>query len=150
MTSRTAPPAEPAPSDNREARTDRGCDHVHMALTLVIVDDHAGFRSLARACLEADGFTVLGEAEDGASAVDVCERLDPDVVLLDVVLPDLDGFEVCARLTRGRPRRPAVVLTSSRPAASYTTQLQTSTARGFVPKEEINGEALRALVKVDK
>jgi DNA-binding NarL/FixJ family response regulator len=150
MTSRTGPPAEPAPSDNTAARTSRGSGHVHMALTVVIVDDHAGFRSLARACLEADGFTVLGEAEDGASAVDVCQRLDPDVVLLDVVLPDVDGFEVCAHLTSGQPMRPAVVLTSSRPAASYTTQLHASTARGFVAKEDITGAALRALVKVDK
>lgn len=120
-----------------------------VGLTVVIVDDHAGFRSFGRACLEADGFRVLAEAGDGASAVEACKRLDPDVVLLDVVLPDCDGFEVCARLTEGGNQRPAVVLTSSRPAASYTARLQASTARGFVPKEEICGDALRALLGTD-
>ena len=117
-----------------------------MRHTVVIVDDHATFRSFGRACLEADGFTVLAEAADGASAVETCKRLDPDIVLVDVVLPDFDGFEVCARLTQGGNLRPAVVLTSSRPAASYATQLQASTARGFVPKEEISGDAVRALL----
>jgi DNA-binding NarL/FixJ family response regulator len=120
-----------------------------VGLTVVIVDDHAGFRSFARACLEADGFTVLAGAGDGASAVEVCKRFDPDVVLLDVVLPDCDGFEVCARLTEQSNTRPAVLLTSSRPAAAYMARLQTSTARGFVPKEAICGATLRALLEAD-
>jgi DNA-binding NarL/FixJ family response regulator len=150
VTTRLTPPAGPNPRGNTEARAGRGCDHGSVGLTIVIVDDHAGFRSFGRACLEADGFTVLAEAADGASAVEACQRFDPDVVLLDVVLPDFDGFEVCARLTERGNARPAVVLTSSRPAASYTARLQASTAQGFVPKEEICGDALRALLGTDR
>ena len=141
------PPAKPASAKDTEARTGRGCDDGGVVLTLVIVDDHAGFRSFGRARLEADGITVVGEAEDGASAVLLCDRLDPDVVLLDVDLPDFDGFEVCARLASGITGRPAVVLTSSRPAAAYTSQLQATTARGFLPKEEVSGDTIRALVR---
>ena len=143
------PPAEPASEQNAEARSGRGCDHGGVAFTLVIVDDHAGFRSFGRARLEADGVTVVGEAEDGASAVLLCRRLDPDVVLLDVDLPDFDGFEVCARLGSGTAGRPAVVLTSSRPATAYTSQLRATTARGFLPKEEVSGDTIRALVRTD-
>ena len=149
LASATSPPSGSRSRQDGKARAGQGCDDVDVGLTVVIVDDHAGFRSFGRACLEADGFTVLGEAEDGASAVEACRRLDPDVVLLDVVLPDVDGFEVCDRLTEGRNARPAVVLTSSRPAASYTARLQASAARGFIPKEEICGEALRSLLRAD-
>ncbi|WP_260327237.1 response regulator transcription factor [Streptomyces sp. TLI_185] len=109
------------------------------------MDDHAGFRAFARALLEAEGFDVVGEAADGASALYAAERLDPQIVLLDIVLPDLDGFEVCARLTgRGR-QRPAVVLTSSRDATAYTDRLSRSAARGFIPKDRLSGTALLAL-----
>jgi DNA-binding NarL/FixJ family response regulator len=121
-----------------------------VALTVVIVDDHQGFRSFARALLEADGFTVLGEAEDGATALAACKRLDPDVVLLDVVLPDEDGFGVCEHLATPGANRPLVVLTSSRPASSYTAQLQASAARGFMPKEELSGELIRKMVWADE
>ncbi|MFF4353048.1 response regulator transcription factor [Streptomyces sp. NPDC001530] len=109
------------------------------------MDDHAGFRTFARALLEAEGFDVVGEAADGASAVFAAERLDPEIVLLDIVLPDLDGFEVCARLTERGRERPAVVLTSSRDATSYADRLNRSAARGFIPKDRLSGTALLAL-----
>ena len=76
-----------------------GCEHGGVRRTLLIVDDHAGFRELARALLEAEGFDVVGEAADGESALVASRVLNPDVVLLDVALPDLDGFTVCQRLT---------------------------------------------------
>src|SRR4249920_1240423 len=66
----------------------RRCDHPHMAWTVLIVDDHPGFRGFARRLLEADGFTVVGEAGDGGSAVEAAARLRPALVLLDVMLPD--------------------------------------------------------------
>lgn len=134
------------PRVSTEPLADCGCHHEHVALTVVIVDDHQGFRSFARALLEADGFAVLGEAEDGAAALAACGRLDPDVVLLDVVLPDRDGFGVCEHLVGLGANRPLVVLTSSRPASSYAAQLQASAARGFVPKEELSGERIRRMV----
>ena len=121
------------------------CHHRTVAPTLLIVDDHAGFRTFARALLEAEGFDVVGEAADGASAVLAAARLDPQIVLLDIVLPDLDGFEVCARLTERGGERPAVVLTSSRDATVYSGRLDRSAARGFIPKDKLSRTALLAL-----
>jgi DNA-binding NarL/FixJ family response regulator len=108
--------------------------------TVLIVDDHADFRRTLRALLEADGFEVVGEAPDGRSAITETERLRPRLVLLDIQLPDLDGFEVAARLKEGTDP-PAIVLTSSRNASSYRRRLAQS-ALGFIAKSELSGEAL--------
>jgi DNA-binding NarL/FixJ family response regulator len=113
---------------------------------VLIVDDHAGFRSFARAMLVAGGFVVVGEAETGTTALTATDRLDPDVVLLDIALPDIDGFEVCARMLLSGRDRPAVVLTSSRDAATYRARLDSSAARGFIPKVDLTCEALTGLV----
>ena len=115
-----------------------------MALTVLIVDDHEGFRQVARELLEADGVEVVGEAADGESAITEAERLRPQLVLLDVQLPGIDGFEVAARLGEASDP-PAVVLTSSYSAASYRRRLAHSPARGFIPTGERSGEALAAL-----
>lgn len=114
-----------------------------LSRTVLIVDDHADFRRTARALLEADGFEVVGEACDGASAIAQVERLRPDLVLLDVQLPDVDGFEVAAKLSVASDP-PTVVLTSSRDAGSYRRRLAGSRARAFVPKSELSGDALAA------
>jgi DNA-binding NarL/FixJ family response regulator len=113
--------------------------------TVLIVDDHAGFRSSARALLEAEGFEVVGEAEDGASALAAMGRLRPNIVLLDIQLPDIDGFEVAARLARAADP-PAVVLVSTRDISSYRRRLAGSPVRGFIPKSDLSGSALTALV----
>lgn len=112
---------------------------------MLIVDDHPGFRATARALMQAEGFTVVGEAVDGASAVELALRLVPDVVLLDVELPDFDGFEVAARLAVSQSPS-AVVLTSSRDRADYGPLVDESSARGFVAKGELSGDAVRELV----
>jgi DNA-binding NarL/FixJ family response regulator len=112
---------------------------------VLIVDDHPAFRSLARALLESEGFTVVGEAGDGAAAIAAVEALHPAVVLLDVQLPDLDGFEVAERVAK-TTHAPAVVLVSTRTAAAYSAQLETTSARGFIPKTSLSGTALAALV----
>ena len=116
-----------------------------MTRTLLIVDDHAGFRAFARALLEAEGFIVVGEAGTGETALQATLALEPQIVLVDVMLPDLDGFALCARLTEG-DRPPLVVLTSSRDASTYRRRLATSRARGFIPKSELTGAALAELV----
>jgi len=113
--------------------------------TVLIVDDHAEFRSVARALLEADGFEVLGEAADGESALAAAASLRPKLVLLDIQLPDVDGFEVAAQLAAWIDP-PAVVLTSSRSAGSYRRRLAESPVSGFISKGELSGEALAALV----
>jgi DNA-binding NarL/FixJ family response regulator len=113
--------------------------------TVLIVDDNEGFRRTARALLEADGFNVVGEATDGVSAIAEAERLRPQLVLLDIQLPDVDGFEVANRLGEASDP-PAVILTSSRSASGYRRRLAESGANGFIPKGELSGEALAALI----
>jgi DNA-binding NarL/FixJ family response regulator len=121
------------------------CDYGHMR-TIVVVDDHPTFRATARVLLEAEGFDVVGEAEDGASALEQVAALRPEVVLLDVQLPDIDGFEVAARLQRNGERS-QIVLTSSRDAADFGSLVERSGARGFVPKDELSGAANAALLE---
>jgi DNA-binding NarL/FixJ family response regulator len=116
-----------------------------MAWTVLIVDDHAGFRAGARALLEAEGFDVLGEAADGQSAVEQACRLRPQVVLLDVQLPGMDGFAVAERLA-AEPAAPAVVLISSRGQGAFRNRLEATPARGFITKAEFSGECLTSLL----
>lgn len=116
-----------------------------MAATLLIVDDHARFRALARRMLEAHGYEVVGEAETGNAALEAARRLRPAVVLLDVQLPDVDGFAVAEELARGE-HVPAIVLVSSRDASAYRRRLSDSPALGFLAKSELSGAALTALV----
>ena len=113
--------------------------------TVLIVDDHPSFRASARAILEADGFEVAGEAEDGESAIAVAAQLHPDVILLDVQLPDLDGFEVTRRLVESNGST-CVVLVSSRDGADFGPLVEASGACGFVPKSELSGDAVTALI----
>ena len=117
-----------------------------MAPTVVIVDDHPDFREAAGALLEAEGFTVVGEAAGGQAALAAIARLHPEVVLLDIQLPDLDGFAV-SELLSASPDPPAVVLVSSRDAESYGGRLGTVPVRGFLTKRELSGAALARLLE---
>jgi DNA-binding NarL/FixJ family response regulator len=114
-------------------------------MTVLIVDDHPSFRGSARALLEAEGYEVVGEAENGLDGLDAARALRPDVVLLDVQLPDIDGFEVASRLTQDAGA-PAVVLISSRDGSDFGHLVRDSGARGFIPKAELSGDAIAALV----
>jgi DNA-binding NarL/FixJ family response regulator len=116
-----------------------------VACTVLIVDDHAGFRSFARALLQGEDFDVVGEAADGGSALVVAAALLPQLVLLDVQFPDFDGFEVARRLAECRSP-PVVVLISNRDASSYRRRLVDTPARGFIPKSELSAAALVPLV----
>jgi CheY-like chemotaxis protein len=115
-----------------------------MPRTVLIVDDYAPFRRLARRVLEAGGFTVIGEAGDGASALASVAELRPDLVLLDVLLPDLDGFAVARRLA-AETERPLVVLTSSREANELGLRLADAAAAGFIHKDDLSAAALMAV-----
>jgi len=117
-----------------------------MAVSVLIVDDHSPFRSFARALLDAEGFDVVGEAEDGASAVEATMRLRPDVVLLDIQLPDTTGFTVAEQIAE-LSDPPLVVLISSREASAYRRRLDASRVRGFIAKGELTGPALAELVR---
>ena len=113
--------------------------------TALIVDDHPSFRRFARKLLESAGYLVVGDAEDGASALTAARTLRPDVVLLDVLLPDMTGFEVAKELAL-EIERPLVVLTSSRSASDLGTLVNTEDARGFISKRDLTIAALAALV----
>jgi DNA-binding NarL/FixJ family response regulator len=116
-----------------------------MAMTLMIVDDHRSFRDAARRVLESAGFEIVGEAGDGESALDAIAALRPDVVLLDVQLPGIDGFEVASRLTK-RGDAPVIVMTSSREADDFGPLVEQSGARGFIHKADLSGPAIDAVL----
>jgi DNA-binding NarL/FixJ family response regulator len=115
--------------------------------TVLIVDDHAGFQRLARRMLEAGGLTVVGETDDSASAIAAARELDSGLVLLDVMLPDGDGFAVAERIAQTATRA-RVVLTSSRELDDLRTRLDRTPARGFMPKGELSAEGLVAIAQL--
>ncbi len=118
-----------------------------MAVRVLIVDDHPSFRASARTLLELEGFEVVGEAGDGASALELVGRLNPELVLLDIALPDTSGFEVAERLAGSRAK---VVLTSSREQRDLGRRVGRSGALGFVPKDRLSGQALTALLEDER
>lgn len=113
--------------------------------SILIIDDDPRFRAQARELLEADGFMVVGQAVDGASGLEAVRSLRPDFVLIDIGLPDVEGFAVAHDLAVDGPP-PHVVLTSSRDARAYGRRLKSGDFVGFLPKEQVSGAAIRALV----
>lgn len=123
-----------------------GCHHTSTLPSVLIVDDHPSFRATARELLQAEGFEVVGEAENGVAGLRQAKELHPDIVLLDVQLPDFDGFEVASRLTSANGDGPKVVLTSSRDGSEFGSLVAQSGAEGFVAKAELSGAALKAVL----
>jgi DNA-binding NarL/FixJ family response regulator len=116
-----------------------------VVVTVLIVDDHPSFRASAKTLLEAEGYDVVGEAESGEAAVQAARALHPDLVLLDVQLPGIDGFNVAAQL-RKLEDPPIVILTSSRDGADYGRCIGDCGAVGFVPKADLSGAAIAAFL----
>lgn len=121
-------------------------DELRSARRVLVVDDHPSFRRCARTLLTEEGFEVVGEATDGASALALAARVRPELVLLDIQLPDIDGFEVAERLLAVDPRLP-IVLVSSRDRSSYGQQIEKSGACGFIAKADLSSAALEGLLE---
>jgi DNA-binding NarL/FixJ family response regulator len=115
-------------------------------LTVLIVDDHDAFRARARRLLEAEGFDVVGDAGDGAQSLDAARRHEPQMVLIDVNLPDMNGFELADRLHDLDPDA-ALILTSTHDANDFGPLVERSVALGFVPKEDLSGAAIERLLE---
>lgn len=120
------------------------CDDPYIQMTVLVVDDHATFRASARRLLELDGFRVVAEAPNAQAALRLVRELEPELMLLDVGLPDRSGFEVAKELAGGRTR---VVLISSRAQADLGRRVRESGALGFISKEQLSGEAILALLR---
>jgi DNA-binding NarL/FixJ family response regulator len=117
-----------------------------MPARAVIVDDHAAFRASARRLLELSGFDVVGEAADGVTGLALARELRPELVLLDIALPEMNGFDVAERLAGTSSK---VILISSRQRKDFGRRVRRSGAAGFVSKDELSGEAVRALLEHD-
>jgi CheY-like chemotaxis protein len=114
---------------------------------VLVVDDHPAFRASARRLLESEGYAVVGEAGDGAGALQAVSELEPDLVLLDVQLPDIDGFEVAEQISAAANGHvPGVVLISSRDRTDFGPLLDAAAVLGFISKGELTGEALSELL----
>jgi DNA-binding NarL/FixJ family response regulator len=113
---------------------------------VLVVDDHPSFRRCVRALLTSEGFDVVGEAENGESALALATELSPDLVLLDIQLPDISGFEVVSRLHETNPEL-EIVLVSSRDQNAYGSALGASGALGFITKGDLSGPALARLLE---
>jgi DNA-binding NarL/FixJ family response regulator len=116
-----------------------------MARRVLIVDDNSAFRAAARQLLERSGFVVVAEAGDGDDGYRAAQEHTPDIAIVDVQLPDHDGFEVAERLRELDPA-PAVILTSSLDGTDFGALVATSSALGFIPKAELSARAIEALL----
>jgi two-component system nitrate/nitrite response regulator NarL len=116
-----------------------------MRRTVLVVDDHSGFRASVRALLHEGPFEVVAEAEDAEAALAAVRTHKPDVVLLDIALPRVDGFAIAERLA-GHPSPPAVVLVSTRDASDYGSRLAGARVRGFIQKAQLSIPALEAVL----
>lgn len=120
--------------------------HLQPVRRVLVVDDHPSFRRCARTLLSSEGFEVVGEAEDGSAALALAAELSPDLVLVDIQLPDINGFEVVSRLHAQDPEL-AIILVSSRDRSAYGSSIGTSGARGFITKADLSGAALARLLE---
>ena len=114
--------------------------------TVVVVDDHPGVRAQACKLLARAGYRVTGETADGAAALLVASSVLPDLVVLDVQLPDISGFDVASRLLAAQAGAVEVVLVSSRDATTYGGLIEACGAKGFIWKGNLSAESLAALV----
>ena len=114
-------------------------------LRVLIIDDHAVFRSAARELLERRGFAVVAEADSATSGLEAAHRVVPEAVLLDVRLPDGDGFDVCQMLTDGDPELAVLLVSTDEPYRRPAT-IRACGARGFLLKSRLASADLIGLL----
>jgi DNA-binding NarL/FixJ family response regulator len=113
---------------------------------VLLVDDHAAFRAIARVLIKAAGYRVVAEAADGAAALLAADKHSPDIVVLDIRLPDMSGLDVARRLTAGSAA-PVVILISSGDSREYARVAREAGARGFIAKADLTSAAIRRLAE---
>ena len=111
---------------------------------VLLVDDHAGFRAFARGLIIDAGYSVIAEAADGSAALRAAELLHPEIVVLDIRLPDMSGLEVARRMNAG-PDAPVVILISSGDRRDYEQVAREAGARGFIAKADLTAASVRVL-----
>ena len=122
------------------------CDATGMPLRYLIVDDNASFLHTAASLLEQQGVAVVGLASAIDDALRLARELDPDVVLVDIMLGHESGFDLARRLAEMSPGGPTVILISTHAEADFADLIAESPAAGFVPKPELSAYAVQALL----
>jgi DNA-binding NarL/FixJ family response regulator len=114
-----------------------------MATRVLIVDDQAPFREAARSVVElTDGFEVVGEAETGEASVQAASELQPDLVLMDVNLPGIDGLEATRQILAAAPGRVVVLMLSTYEYDEYAPRAEEAGAAAYIPKSEFEPDRL--------
>ncbi|MCY1295424.1 Virulence factors putative positive transcription regulator BvgA [compost metagenome] len=103
--------------------------------TVLLIDDQPMIRFATRVLLEREGFEIVGETESGVEGLSMARALKPDVIILDIAIPKLDGLEVIGRLRTQDPNAKLLVLTSL-PAALYASRCVQAGATGYLSKQE--------------
>jgi pilus assembly protein CpaE len=114
-------------------------------LSVIIVDDQAPFRLAAKAVLRRmEGFELVGEAENGVEAISLAHELHPDLVLIDINMPEMGGIEATRLIMAERPET-VVILCSTYGVSDLPPEAATSGARAYVHKEQLEAKTLRRL-----
>ena len=114
-------------------------------LSVMVVDDQAPFRMAARAVIRrSEGFSLAGEAENGVKALELANEIHPDVVLMDINMPEMNGIEATRQLVAKHPDV-VVILCSTYEAADLPPEVATSGARAYLNKEHLGADSLRRL-----
>jgi two-component system, NarL family, response regulator NreC len=118
-----------------------------MSTRVVLADDHQVIREGLKSLLEASGLKVVGEASDGREAVKMATELKPDVIVLDISMPFLNGLDACRELTQGSPKTRSIILTMHK-EEQYVMDAMRAGVKGYVLKSQAATDLLQAIREV--